>query len=258
MRLHITSLQEQVDTLFANLSSLLPQQNASNPSHEAMYSTTDGQPVDNEQVPPPSSSTEHHRQSFPRFHGPTSSAYGFDVANSTLKSMGLTKELTNVDSAVPGDRTATASPQGTVSTHPSKDPLWAINQEEAIRLCRIYEEEMGIMYPLFDIEIIVERVKMLWSFLEAALRSGLGHFPGADAIVDDDTNLIKMVLAAALTVESNGHSDLGQILFEAVKPAVTASFWGPIDMKGLSLICVAVGCPSTMLVDCHVLGGKLI
>ncbi len=96
------------------------------------------------------------------------------------------------------------------------------------------------MYPLFDIEAIIEHVEMLWSFLEAALRSSLGHLPGADAIVDDDTNLTKMILAAALTVEGNGHSDLGQRLFEAVKPAVTASFWGPTDMKGLSLICVAV------------------
>ena len=154
--------------------------------------------------------------------------------------MGITQESVVDESAITSDRTATASPPGTVLPYPSKDPLWTISRDEAIRLCRIYEEEMGIMYPLFDIEAVIQHVSLLWNCLEAALRAGLGHLPGADTIADDDTNLIKMILAAALVVEGNGQSDLGQRLFESVKPAVTAKFWGPTDMKGLSLICVAV------------------
>lgn len=148
---------------------------------------------------------------------------------------------------VSSDRIATPSPLGLVSPPLSKDPVWSINRHEAIRLCRVYEEEIGIMYPLFDIEAIIEQVNMLWTFSEAALRSGFGNMPGADAIDDEDTNLVKMILAAALILEGDGQSDLGQGIFERLKPAVTATFWSPIDTKGLSLLCVAVRCLSSSL-----------
>jgi hypothetical protein len=154
--------------------------------------------------------------------------------------MGITQESTMDESAMPSDRTATASPLEAVPPHSTKDPLWSITREEAVRLCNVYEEEIGIMYPLFDIEVIIKHVNTLWIFLEAALRSGVGHMPGADAIHDDDTNLVKMILAAALILEGDGQSDLGQRMFESLKPAVTAKFWGPTDMKGLALICIAV------------------
>jgi hypothetical protein len=156
--------------------------------------------------------------------------------------MGITQESPMDESAIPSDRTATASPLGAVPPHPTKDPLWSITRDEAIRLCKVYEEEIGIMYPLFDIEVIIRHVNTLWIFLEAALRSGIGHMPGADAIDDDDTNLVKIILAAALVLEGDGQSDLGQRMFESLKPAVTAKFWGSTDMKGLALICITVGC----------------
>lgn len=240
MRAHIASLQQQVDSLFANLNSLRQHHNASNPGHEATYATDDGQMIPAGREATSLSSPHRQRRSFPRFHGPTSSAYGFEVANSTLQSMGITQESTLGEPTMPSDRTATASPLDIVSPHPSKDPLWSVNREEGIRLCRVYEEEIGIMYPLFDIKAIIEHANMLWNFLEAALRSGLGHMPGSDALEDDDTNLVKMILAAALIVEGNGQSDLGQRMFESLKPAVTAKLWGPTDTKGLSLICVTV------------------
>ncbi len=249
MRSHIASLQRQVDSLFANLNSLQQHHNVSDPDYEALCSTSDSQAIPTGREPPSLPPPHRQRKSFPCFHGPTSSAYGFDVAISTLQTMGITQESTIEESAVPGDRTAPASPLDTVPPHPSKDPLWSMSREEGIRLCRIYEEEIGIMYPLFDIEAIIQHVNMLWTFLEAALRSGFGHIPGADAIDDDDTNLVKMILAAALILEGNGQSDLGQRIFESLKPAVTAKFWGPTDTKGLSLICVAVGILVWSLVD---------
>jgi hypothetical protein len=240
MRLHIASLQQQVDTLVANLNSLRQNPHASNPGHDATYpganrvSQADGEPYSLR-------SPHQQRKTIPRFHGPTSSAYSFDVANSTLQTMGITQASAIDEDGMPNDRTATASPMGVSSLHPSKDPLWSISRQEAIRLCRVYEEEIGIMYPLFDVEAIVDYVNRLWSFLEAASRWGIGHMPGADAIDDDNTNLVKVILAAALIVEGNGKSELGKKIFESLKPAVSAKFWGPTDTKGLSLICIAVG-----------------
>lgn len=240
MRMHIASLQQQVDTLFANLNSLREHAIAPDASHETTYPNSENRVLPTGGQPPLVSSPHRQRRSVPRFHGPTSSAYGFDVANSTLQTMGITQGSAIDDAGMLDDRTATASPPGLVSPHTSKDPLWSISRKEAIRLCRIYEEEIGIMYPLFDIEAVIEHVNRLWTFLEAALRNGIGNMPGADTIDDDDTNLLKIILAAALIVEGNGQSDLGLRIFDSLKPAVTAKFWGPTDTKGLSLLCVSV------------------
>jgi hypothetical protein len=240
MRLHIASLQQQVDTLISNLNSLRQHSLDSDPGQDATYSGADkGSQAGGELYS--LRSPHQQRKTIPRFHGPTSSAYGFDVANSTLQTMGITPASAMDEDGMQNDRTATASPLDFISPHPSKDPLWSISRQEAIRLCRLYEEEIGIMYPLFDFEAIVGHVNRLWSFLEAASRAGIGHMPGADAIDDDNTNLVKVILAAALIVEGNGKSDLGKKLFDSLKPAISAKFWGPTDTKGLSLICIAVG-----------------
>jgi hypothetical protein len=240
MRSHISSLQQQVDSLFANLNSLRQHLSAPDASIGSAYSANENRVLVTNQESLPSSSPTRSRKGLPRFHGPTSSAYGFDVANSTLQTMGITQEPPLDGSGIPSDRTATASPQSIIPTHPSKDPLWSISRDEAIRLCRVYEEEIGIMYPLFEIIGIIEHVNLLWTFLEAASRSGIRQMAGADSIDDDDTNLMKMILAAALILEGNGQSDLGQRLFESLKPAVTATFWGATDTKRLLLVCVAV------------------
>ena len=240
MRMHIASLQQQVDTLFANLNSLRQHPNTSSSSHETTYPTSENQVLPASGEPSSISSPHRQRRGIPRFHGPTSSAYGFDVANSTLQTMGITHGSAIDETGMLDDRTATASPLGLVSPHTSKDPLWSISRKEAVRLCRVYEEEIGIMYPIFDIEALIAHVNRLWTFLEAALRSGIGNMPGADTIDDDETNLLKMILAAALIVEGNGQSDLGLKIFDSLKPALTAKFWGPTDTKGLSLLCVAV------------------
>lgn len=240
MRSHIASLQQQIDSLFASLISLRQDQTALNSVPDGTYSATDTPARSSGRELPSVPSPRRTRKSFPRFHGPTSSAYGFDVANSTLESMGITQGSTLDETALPSDRPATGSPLDTISPNPSRDPLWSISREEALRLCRIYEEEIGIMYPMFDIEVVIAHVNMLWNFLEAALSSGIGQMSAASAVDEDDMNLVKLILATALMLEGNGQSDLGQQIFESLKPAVTAKFWGPTDLKGLKLICVAV------------------
>lgn len=240
IRSHIASLQQQVDVLFANLNSLRQHHSVSNENPEATYPASDNGAIQADREQQSIATPSRQRKSFPRFHGPTSSAYGFEVANSTLQTMGITQESTIDEVAIPSDRTATASPVGTVYPHPSEDPLWSMSREEGIRLCRVYEEEIGMMYPLFDIQVIIGHLNMLWTSLESTLRVRLGHIPGAHIMDDDDTNLVKMILATALVLEGNGQSDQGQKMFESLRPAVTAKFWGPTNLKGLSLICIAV------------------
>src|SRR6201999_3139185 len=103
--------------------------------------------------------------------------------------------------------------------------------------------KMGIMYPFLDIEKTIRHTSILYPFIGAATRSGLARVdhPGADGLGDDDTNVLKMVLATALMAEGSGRSSLGARLFETVKRHIERRLWCPqVDMKGLVLLALTV------------------
>jgi len=187
------------------------------------------------------------RGKHPRFQGPTSSAFNFDVAKSSLQTMGITRPEDGVDEGIATrDATPLESPCATSSAamavHPSKDPLWLLNKDEAVRLCRVYDEEMGIMYPMLDIDKIIRHAIRLFAFIESAVRTGLVQrgLPGHDNLDDDDTRILKMVLAAALIVEGSGQSELGRIFFETVRQYAESSLWGPVNTNQLKLLVLVV------------------
>jgi hypothetical protein len=251
MKSHITSLQEQVDALFANLNNLRQQQDATSPmldsgpfvrdaSRSLSMSQTSFQN---------GSSPARSRTKFPRFRGPTSAAFNFDVAKSSLQTMGITQPEDGMD-----DGTGILDPSPMASPphmpralplpiiHPTKDPLYIIGREEAIRLCRVYDEEMGIMYPMLDIERLVRQTNLMYNFMEAAARTGLAaqNMPGADGLSDDDTNILKMVLATAMLTEGAGQSELGQRLFESVRRSTEMRLWDAVETKGLIILALVV------------------
>jgi hypothetical protein len=126
--------------------------------------------------------------------------------------------------------------------HPTKDPIWAIRRDEAVRLCKVYEEEIGIMYPVVDITTVTAQANLLYTFMEAATRTGFAQrgLPGADSLHDDSTILLKLILATTLVVEAGGQSDLGQRLYLSVKPVIEAKLWEPHDIKTIQLFTIVV------------------
>ncbi|KAK5120941.1 hypothetical protein LTR85_005725 [Meristemomyces frigidus] len=290
---HITSLQEQVNALWSDLSNLRAQlghpppppmqqqqqqqqhmvqqppppppaqhqqhqtpidpslQSAPYPSHRPSYSmpqASPGAPV--AQMSPNLTRPKSHSQNQqPSFRGPTSDEFNFGVAKSSLQTMGITgHEGTEDGSGLAGVGTADPSPahspptrnraQFLQSYHADKDPIWGISQEETMRLCSVYEDEMGLMYPILDINKVMAYATKLHRFMEAAHRTGLMQqgMPGSDSIDDEDTNILKMVLATALTVEGSGRSDLGRRLFEYVQPAIDDLLLGSVGLKGIRLL----------------------
>ncbi|KAI9767233.1 MAG: hypothetical protein M1840_005833 [Geoglossum simile] len=238
MNAQIASLQEQVDTLFANINSLrhrdasIPAIGSESgyllePSRSISQATMSGGPL------------SQTRQKVPRFQGPTSATYIFDVANSSLQTMGIHSpaEVIVDEPAV----TKESTPPGSLSplAHPSKDPLWLLGKEEAIRLVRVYEEGIGVMYPFLDIGMTIRHASALYSFIAAATRTGLAKVDraGTDSLADDDTNILKMVLATALMTEGSGQSSLGSRFFECVKKQIESRLWSPqVDKRGLILL----------------------
>lgn len=248
MNASIQSLQEQVDNLYAHLNALRHEQ----------HSNTIGPQEHNYPPPPPfgpsGPPTYHHdgvsppqsRAKHPQYQGPTSSAFNFEIANASLQTMGVTEPDIPESNAVAFDESLSdpqlQAPVASMAVHPSKDPLWRITKDDAVRLCRLYDDEMGFMYPIVNIVEVTERAKFLFTFTEAATRSGLVRTDrsGPDRLASTDNNILKMILATALTVEANGHSELGQNLFDSVKDASEGRLWEPAELKGLTLLVIIV------------------
>lgn len=241
MKDQITTLQDQVNSLFTNLNDLRTQQRTSldPPNFDAL--SREGSQV----FTPLQHGSVRPRVRHPRFQGPTSSAFNFDVARSSLQEMGIATpaEDGTVDDLTTAHVTPAVSPPPSQlasvsnSIHPSKDPIWSIKREEALRLCRVYEEEIGIMYPLVDIGKITQQVNLLYTFMEAAMRTGFAQRgqPGSDGLQDDNTNILKMILATTLVVEGSGQSDLGLRLYLSMKPVVDSKLWEPLDIRTIQL-----------------------
>ncbi|RMZ87867.1 hypothetical protein DV736_g4908, partial [Chaetothyriales sp. CBS 134916] len=161
----------------------------------------------------------------PTFVGPTSSAYGFNVARSTLQTMGITNNtVLDEGGAISRERSQAATPTSMQSRGPcgQKDPLWSLELKDVKRLLDVYEEEIGITYPVYAIDKLAKHAALLYKFIDASRRQGLVEplRPGADTLDDDDTMVLKMVLACTLALEGNGRSELGQRFFESAKPAI--------------------------------------
>lgn len=200
----------------------------------------------------------HSQSQQPSFRGPTSSAFNFGVAKNSLETMGITSQADGDanDSAGNGMTTTEVTPEPPANNSQfvptlvtDKDPIWSISKDEALRLCRVYEDEMGLMYPVIDVDKVIAHATGLYRFIEAAYRTGLMRqgLPGADAIDDEDTNILKLMLATALTVEACGRSELGQRLFEYVQPAIDNMLLGNAGIKGVRLLTMAV---SPVFLDC--------
>lgn len=238
----ITALQDQVNNLFTNLNDLRTQR----PSFESP--PFDPLSRDGSQAFTPMPGVGKPRVRHPRFHGPTSSAFNFDVAKSSLQNMGITPAEDGIpDDLTTAHVTPAASPpphigQVLATVHPTKDPIWTIRREEALRLCKVYEEEIGIMYPVVDITKISNQATLLYTFIEAATRTGFAQrgFPGSDGLHDEASILLKLILATTLVVEGGGQSELGQRLFLSVKPFVESKLWEPHSIKTIQLFAIVV------------------
>ena len=157
--------------------------------------------------------------------------------------MGITSSGHAVDEeAITADGTPMGSPRPEVRLHESKDPIWSVSRDEAMRLLRVYEEQIADLYPVVSIPELVSQAHSLYSFMEAAARQGLmlKAMPGADAINDDKTNTLKLVLAIAMCAEGMGNSEKGQRMFDYVQPAVRGLLLGSAEINHVRMLALAV------------------
>lgn len=173
------------------------------------------------------------------FQGQTTSAFSFDLAKESLKELGIEVERNE------GEVTREPSPLPTPPSPASSagqlgDPLWSIGKAEALRLCRVYEEEMGVMYPVVELEELLQNVHLLYGPAGAGSWSR-DHLVGE--LDSDDVNILRLVFACALTAEASGSSELAMSLFERVRDAADHYVWAPPEIKSITLLALVVSLP---------------
>lgn len=242
MRDNVAHLQEQVDTLFQSLNALKQETLHLAPIQDRALSFSNSAAV----TPSPStatmSSVQRHdmppSRAPPFFRGPTSASFTVDVAKDTLHKM---KEKIptiptlnyagaegNEDNMIMIEDSPAPSPYqhwppaAEMRRARPPDPLWGFDRDEMIRLCRLHEEEVGIMYPVVNINNVVSHANFLADWMEASSKhgfvpQGIGQDEG---ITDIKTLELKIIMCCALVVEGHGYCPKGLRLWESMQPTV--------------------------------------
>lgn len=136
------------------------------------------------------------------YRGPTSTAHMLGIAQSST-GIGYT-EAEDASSQGPDSH---MQPPGAPC-----DPLLEYTQDEMIRLCKVHEDEIGIMYPVLNMATVTEYARNL-----AAQLDSTRHQPSTQLLNDDKTLELKIVMCCALVVEENGPSAKAQRLLESME-----------------------------------------
>jgi hypothetical protein len=146
------------------------------------------------------------------------------------------------DSSLRNDEPSLAFTAYSPTLHPTKDPIWGISKEDAIRLTLIWKENLSPVLPIVNIDKVLQHIDMLYSFLGGAKRAGLTitDLPGADAISDGDTLKLKLVLATALAIEGSSDGDTSCKLFASVVTITESLLFKPVDLNSLELLVITV------------------
>ncbi|KAL6691251.1 hypothetical protein J3F84DRAFT_387206 [Trichoderma pleuroticola] len=102
----------------------------------------------------------------------------------------------------------------------SQKLLWLINRAEAVRLCDLYEREIGSIYPVVDISEVKQTLGSLYSAYEATDYSSRPPVPIVEAlenVANGDINTLKLVLAITLLAEGGGRHTMGEAMCEEVQ-----------------------------------------
>ncbi|KAI8947614.1 fungal-specific transcription factor domain-containing protein [Xylaria longipes] len=220
MSAQFSHLQEKVETLSNNFNALRAETLRAGPLHQPDRTLT-GPSASSTPTSTTMTILPQPRQPSVAFRGPTSNRFSLDVAKNTLHKMGYSYPSDNADASSHTRETPSTSPKLAPQVVPSvenstADALWELDKDEMIRLCRIYEEEVGIMYPVLRIDSIINHARTLATWMEAAKKNGLagGHNGG---INDPNTLLLKIVLCGGLLVEGHGSSAQAQRIFAGIK-----------------------------------------
>lgn len=207
------------------------------------------QPTSNEASPSTQTSQSFQPQSdssitSPEFCGPSSSEFTLNVVSGNLKAMGMPAAILGKSTSAPGypsssSRLAQYGPFMKVLT---MDPLWDIKGDDAVDLIQQWCNGVGSLYPVVDLDRMMQTTNNVFASLESASRDGVKLAKGSlvETLFNDETNKMKIVLAIGRTLASGGRNDQAQRLFESTTEAVEGLIWNSNGIHGIQLLVLVV------------------
>lgn len=245
----VTRLQEQVNSLYKSMDALRQETLRLAPiQNRALQASASPNAVS--PSPPSSSILSPNRPELaplrhqaPSFRGPTSIAFTVDVAKNTLHNMGYSGAPETGADEPPRSVDDAANTTSEFDPRRPPDPLWDYDKDEMIRLCRLHEEEVGIMYPVVNIESVIAHAKFLASWLGNIKQQGMVPPFGVDNGISDIKSLqLKIIMCCALVVEEHGNSAKASRLYDSIQPVADKMLMNdPGEIKNLPFLALIAG-----------------
>jgi len=175
------------------------------------------------------------RPTSPVFVGPTSSAYGLKIADSSLNDMGFVSQCPSHGSSM--------SPPHIQEARSREPSAITISQAEVLRLMEVYRKNVQLIYPFLDIDA-------LENYAVETFRNGVDCNKWEPIGLDGrrmraPTELrypvLKLILACSMVVEGHGHSDLAAETVDSVSGMMGARIKIPeMDLDELVILTLTV------------------
>lgn len=248
MTAKVSKLQEQVDNLFQSLNALrsetLPRML---PPQDRVL------PLVSPSAPPtvsPSPVLSHGSAYRPEMTQPKTTFRGGHLGGASfatdmpaIQSLGAYKGVpygtgdSEADDQSPRPLAIQSGASGGPTTSAPQDPLWDMSNDEMLRLCRLHEEEIGILFPVITIQTVTSHAQSLASFMESSRRDGM-----LPSLNDERTLLLKVVICCALTFEEHGHSDKATRIYESMEAELNAKLMAEANnVRNLPLLILLAG-----------------
>lgn len=157
-------------------------------------------------------------------------AFSLDVAKETISNMGGWKPAEDGDDMEP-------PPSNHVPTLMSgqlPDPLLEFDKDEMVRLCRVHEEEIGIMYPVVNIQSVTAHVKNVSLYLKSQRLT--------EPLNDLQTLQLKIIMCCALVVEGHGYCEKAMRLFDSIESIINRKLMSDdVDVADLPFLALVAG-----------------
>ncbi|KAJ5646207.1 hypothetical protein N7490_002579 [Penicillium lividum] len=176
----------------------------------------------------------------PTYVGPTSAEFGLGRQGGLASA---DSHHSDHDEEEDFDLSTTApspAPSGEQVDVISGDPLKAMGLEEILRLVQVYEDTVGIMYPCVDLASLRTYVVEFHHRYDPVIDRASGPAPRAsdqDWFHARDIQVLKILLATALLVESHGRSELAAQLADSVEDRFASRLKvAEVDMKEILIL----------------------
>ncbi|OAL45726.1 hypothetical protein IQ07DRAFT_519307 [Pyrenochaeta sp. DS3sAY3a] len=177
----------------------------------------------------------------PGFFGPSSSEYTLNVVSENLKTLGLPSAILGKTSSMTENGSQPISPfvnYGSLVKLLTMDPLWDWKLEDATHLINSWFNGVGLLYPVLQQSQMINAANKIFECLNGAQ----GDRPrpqgalAAEALLNNEANKLKVVLAIGRTLESGGRNDQAQRLFQSITETVEGLMWNSGGIDGVQLL----------------------